>query len=201
MRREVQTGSPSGPALGALLLMTALVTYGLGSFEVGVALEGRHGMGFSPTRVSFMFVECSVVMAVVQAVIFFSRSWHPVLVRHGIAIGFLAMAAGLLLLPLSSDSVVVFAAVALTAGGSGALLPALSNLVSLRSHGRSGALFGLQSSASSLGQAIGSIAGGWLFGVLMTPSFWVTGVIMLGAAILAGWAVRAKQTVAIVVAR
>ncbi len=53
LRREVQTGSPSGPALGALLLMTALVTYGLGSFEVGVALEGRHGMGFSPTRVSF----------------------------------------------------------------------------------------------------------------------------------------------------
>ncbi len=200
--RSVPSDSPSSCSasllrgrLPWLFLMGTLVTYGLGSFEVGIALEGRHGMGLTPQRVSLMFVECSLVMGIVQAALFFWPSLQRLPVRYGVAPGFLAMAIGFAMLPTSTDSYAVLLATALTAGGSGALLPALPHLASVHGARRSGAVLGLQSSASSLGQAIGSVSGGWLFGALMTRSFWITAAVMLGAAILAAGVGPAKEPV------
>jgi len=176
---------PWNRSLLPVLVLSVLVTFGLGSFEVGIALQGRNAMDLSPARISLMFVECSVVMAIVQAVLYFQPSSHNRPQRHGLAPAFLAMAVGFALLSIAPGYLTMLVAVALIAGASGALLPVLAHLASLRSAHHAGAVLGIQAAASSLGQAIGSIAGGWLFGTLASSSFWITAVIMLAASIAA----------------
>ncbi len=181
VRSGQATPETKAPSLAGLLALSLLVMLGLGSFEVGLALHGRQVLNLGPREIGWMFAECSLVMIVVQTLLL-----APLIRRRGgrrlLAPGFLAMAAGVGLLPYAANYSLSLLAVALFAAASGLLIPALAYLVSLAAGAAQGAALGRQTAAASLGQAAGSVAAGWLFTLSVGAPFWViAGLLALGA--------------------
>lgn len=167
-------------SLNWLLVLSLLVMFGLGSFEVSLALQGQQVLNFGPSAIGWMFAECSLVMILVQ-----SFGLAPLIQRLGggglLAPAFLAMAVGVGLLPYAANYPVLLLAVALVAAASGLLIPALAYLVSLAAGTAQGATLGKQTAIASLGQAVGSAAAGWLFGLFADAPFRMTaGLLVLG---------------------
>ncbi|MCP5279714.1 MAG: MFS transporter [Thiobacillus sp.] len=164
-----------------LQALTLLVMLGLGSFEVGIALHGRLILDLGPREIGWLFAECSLIMILVQ-------TWAlPHLIRRQggdrlLAPGFLAMAAGVGLLPYASTFSLSLLAVGLFASASGLLIPALAYLVSLAAGAAQGAALGQQTATASLGQAVGSATAGWLFTLLGGALFWaMAGLLFFGS--------------------
>ena len=170
----------SAPSLIWLLTLSLLVMFGIGSFEVGVALRGQQVLNLQPREIGWMFAECSLVMILAQIFVL-----TPLIRRVGgglLAPAFLAMAVGVALLPYAVNYPAMLIGVGLVAAASGLLIPALAYLVSLAAGAAQGAALGKQTAAASLGQAAGSAAAGWLFAVLIEAPFWATaGLLGLGA--------------------
>lgn len=180
-RSGAGSGSAKGPhgvapPLPGLIVLSLLTMFGLGSFEVALTLQGQQALNLPPTKVSLMFVECSLVMILVQAFVFL-----PLIKRFGgllLAWAFLVMAAGSALLPYSTNYYLLLLGVAMIAGASGILIPALAYLVSFAAGVRQGAALGVQTAAASLGQAAGSFAAGWLFGLFAAAPFWAAAAVL-----------------------
>jgi MFS family permease len=170
----------SVPSLIWLLALSLLVMFGIGSFEVGVALRGQQVLNLPPREIGWMFAECSLAMILAQVFLL-----APLMRRVGdrlLAPAFLAMAVGVALLPYAASYPAMLIGVGLVAAASGLLIPALAYLVSLTAGSAQGAALGQQTAAASLGQAAGSAAAGWLFAVLLEAPFWATaGLLGLGA--------------------
>lgn len=168
------------PSLMWLLALSLLVMLGLGSFEVGMALLGKQVLNLQPSEIGWMFFECSLVMILVQIFVL-----APLIQRVGsslLAPAFLAMATGIALLPFAKSFTVMLIGVGLIAAASGILIPALTYLISLVAGSAPGAALGKQTSAGSLGYAVGSTVAGWLFAVHFTVPFWMTaGLLGFGA--------------------
>jgi MFS family permease len=109
----------------------------------------------------------------------------PLLKRFGgslLAGAFLMMAVGTALLPYAANYYVLLLGVGLISASSGILIPALAYLTSLAAGVRQGATLGAQTAIANLGQAAGSAAAGWLFGVVAGAPFWAAaGLLGLGA--------------------
>jgi MFS family permease len=170
----------SAPSLIWLLALSLLVMFGIGSFEVGVALRGQQVLNLPPREIGWMFAECSLVMILAQVFVL-----APLIKRVGgglLAPAFLAMAVGVALLPYAASYPAMLIGVGLVAAASGLLIPALAYLVSLAAGAAQGTALGQQTAAASLGQAAGSASAGWLFAVLIEAPFWATaGLLGLGA--------------------
>jgi MFS family permease len=180
-RRTADTPPPPDrSSLLGLLALSLFVMFGIGSFEVGLALQAQQVLNLGPREIGWMFAECSLVMILMQIFVL-----APLLKRFGrelLAPAFLAMAVGIALLPWAVTYPVLIVGVGLVAGASGVLIPALAYLVSLAAGTRHGMALGKQTAAASLGQATGSAVAGWLFAVLAGRSFWVTAALLaLGA--------------------
>ncbi|MBI3344995.1 MAG: MFS transporter [Gammaproteobacteria bacterium] len=180
---HTRDGEPerSAPSLIWLLALSLLVMFGLGSFEVGLALQGQQVLNLGPREIGWMFAECSLVMILVQIFVL-----APLIKRVGsglLAPAFLAMAAGVALLPYAANYFLLLVGVGLVAAASGILIPALAYLVSLAAGAAQGAALGKQTAAASLGQAAGSAAVGWLFAVLIGYSFWATAALLAFGAV------------------
>lgn len=175
--------APEAPAsaLTGLLALSLLVMFGLGSYEVGIALHSQQVLNLGPRAIGGMFAECSLVMILVQTLAL------PSLIRHRgagwlLVPGFLAMAIGVALLPYATNYLLSLLAVGLFAAASGLLIPVLAYLVSLAAGTAQGAALGQQTAAASLGQASGSAAAGWLFALQVEAPFWVAaGLLGFGA--------------------
>lgn len=169
-----------------LLLLTFLLMFGLGSFEVGLTLHGQQKLSFGPDRLSLMFVACMLVMIATQVLVF------PFLIKrwpiHIIASpAFAVMAVGMIFLPTALDFGWLLAAVVLVAAGAGLLAPIMSYRISLAAGNAQGAVLGKQAAASSLGQAIGAVVAGFGFGLMGPGLFWIAaGVLVSGAILSAG---------------
>jgi len=181
LRRAVEdTSQPNAPSLFGLLALSLLVMFGIGSFEVGLALQGQQVLNLRPREIGWMFAECSLVMILVQVF-----ALAPLLQRVGsglLAPAFLAMAVGIALLPYAASYSAMLIGVGLVAAAAGMLIPALVYLVSLAAGSAPGAAIGQQTAAANLGQAVGSAAAGWLFAVHIEMPFWViAGLLGIGA--------------------
>lgn len=172
-----------------LRLLAGLAALGLGVFEVALSLEGVRFRGWSASALANLFAVCSLVMLVVQLGVFapFARRFDPRVLATG---GFLGMAAGLALLPAVSLYGAVAMLVALVALGSGVLQPTLSVAVAESAGAQVGRAMGLQSAAGNLGQAAGSVAAGWLFGVRPELPFAATAAFLFVTALSLVWSVR-----------
>jgi MFS family permease len=152
--------------LWVIAFVTALA---VGAFEVGLSLRGKLILGMDAYQIGMMFTECSLVMFVVQALVF-SPLINPELTRRFITPGLALLAVGLVVVPLVSSSITMIVAVALVAASAGILSPIVTYWVSLGAGKTQGADLGQVTAAASLGQAIGSAAGGLLFNVAVLPN-------------------------------
>lgn len=165
--------------LWAIAFVTAV---GIGAFEVGLSLRGKQILGLDASQIGMMFAECSLVMFLVQALVF-SPLIRPELTRWFLTPGLAVLAISLVAVPFTSASISMTIAVALVAASAGILSPIVTYWVSLGAGKTQGADLGRVTAAASLGQAIGSAAGGLLFNVSVLPgaSFTVTaGVVLAG---------------------
>lgn len=138
-----------------------VVAAGVGAFEVGLALRGNLDLGMDPRRVAFMFTTCSLVMFVVQGLVF-SPFTQPAATRWLISPALVVMAVALLLVPQTIDYAKLLALVAIVAASAGILAPILTYWLSLAGGQTKGAVIGKQVAVANLGQAVGSFAGGSL---------------------------------------
>jgi DHA1 family multidrug resistance protein-like MFS transporter len=97
--------------------------------------------------------------------------------------GLAVLAIGLFTVPFASTSVTMSVAVALVAASAGILSPIVTYWVSLGAGQTQGSDLGRVTAAASLGQALGSAAGGLLFDVSVLPG---AAFIATAAVVLAG---------------
>lgn len=171
----------------APLAANFLVLFGLGAFEVLVALIGETRLGLDAAGLATLFFECSLVMILVQAALFVS----PALVRvPGWAVigsGFAIMAAGAAWLALERGTLgTMYWGTALIGAASGWLLPAIGFFATIDERRSTGMLLGALTAAASLGQAIGSATGGWMFDGIGSGTFWVVALVLAAGIALAG---------------
>ena len=184
--RSLET--PSAPAekttwlIPKLLILTFLVSVGIGVFEVGLALRGKQELGLSPYQIALMFTECSLVMFVLQAIVF-SPWFKPDKTRWLIAPALAVLAVGLFLVPWASDFSLMLVVIGAVAASAGILSPILTYWISAKAGSAQGWELGKQTAAASLGVTLGSVAGGLLYNVAALPgaSFILTaGLALLG---------------------
>lgn len=175
--------------LFALLALNFSILLGLGGFEVAVSLYGSQQLQLDPLRISLMFAECSIVMLLINGVLFLTPLARLVAVRTVLMLSTGAMVGGFVVLYRSTEYVSVLAGVALIAAGSGIAMPTITYSAASRGE-RLGAAMGQLTAAGSLGQAIGSLAGGWMFALLSARTFLVGALFMMLAFLLAWIGVR-----------
>ena len=165
-----------------LLILTFIVSTGVGVFEVGLALRGKQELGLTPYQIAAMFTECSLVMFVMQAIVF-SPWFKTDATRWLIAPALAVLAAGLFLVPRASDFALMLVVIGAVAASAGILSPILTYWISAKAGSAQGWELGKQTAASSLGITVGSVAGGLLFNAAALPgaSFVLTaGLTVLG---------------------
>ena len=174
----------SGPyMLARVAILSTAAMVGLGAFEVGLTVLVSQRLLLRPDVLALMFIECSAVMLVVQAWIGLAPWVASRFANLIVSVAFGSMAAGFVLLALTAGGVSLYLAIGLVAAGSGALIPLLTFLASLRTSMGLGAAIGVQTAAANFGQASGSAAGGWLYAVMNRESFWLYAAVMaIGAA-------------------
>lgn len=151
-----------------LLILTVIVSAGVGVFEVGLALRGKQELGLTPYQIALMFTECSLIMLVMQAVVF-SPWFKPETTRWLIAPALAVFAVGLFLVPQASDFTLMLIVVGTVAGSAGILSPILTYWISSKAGERQGWELGKQTAAASFGVTVGSAVGGLLFNVAGLP--------------------------------
>ncbi len=165
-----------------LLILTFIASAGVGVFEVGLALRGKQELALTPYQIATMFTECSLVMFVVQAIVF--SPWvKPGSTRWLIAPALAVLAVGLFLVPRASDFTLMLVVIGAVAASAGVLSPILTYWISSKAGSAQGWQLGKQTAAASLGVTVGSAAGGLLFNVAFLPgaSFVLTaGITALG---------------------
>jgi MFS family permease len=170
-----------------LLILAFIVSAGVGVFEVGLALRGKQELGLTQYQIALMFTECSLVMFVVQSIVF--SPWiKPKTTRWFIAPALAILAAGLFLVPRAPDFTLTLAVIGAVAASAGILSPILTYWISIKAGKAQGAELGKQTAASSLGAAAGSAAGGLLFDVALPHASFllVTALAILGVLLSLG---------------
>ena len=153
-----------------LLFLASIVSAAVGVFEVGLALRGKQDLGLTQVQIAFMFTTCSLVMIVMQAIVFFSPWVKTAATRWFIAPALGVLAAGLFLVPRASSFTLMLAIIGVVAASAGILAPILTYWISSKAGRAQGAQLGRQTAAASVGGAIGSAAGGLLFNVSIIPN-------------------------------
>jgi MFS family permease len=145
-----------------LLSLAFIVSGAVGVFEVGLALRGKQELGLSQGQIALMFTECSLVMIVVQTLVF-SPLVKPATTRWLFTPALAVLAAGLLLVPGASNFTLMLVVIGAVSASAGILLPIVTYWISTKAGNAQGAELGKQTAAASLGSAVGSAVGGVLF--------------------------------------
>lgn len=151
------------------------VMFVLAAFELGILLEGLGSPELSSRDVALMFAECSLVMLAVNALLFFTSILTSKSAHRLVGMGLLIAMAGLAVLSHQPTHGWMYLGVSLTAAGTGLVLPVVAYLAAGVSRAELAVTMGGLAAATSLGQTLGSAAGGWLFGVSPQHGFgWLT---------------------------
>lgn len=169
-----------------LLGLAAVLAGGLGLFEVGLTLRSR-SLSITPTELGSMFAMCMAVMLIAQGIVF-SRLLKPETTRWLVAPAFAVMAVGLALVLVAGGSDGLLIPTSIVAASGGLLAPTLTYWISWITRRGHAAELGLQSTVTSVGQALGSAGAGLLY-----ESFDVSVAFLAPAAVLAIAAVASLQ--------
>lgn len=155
-----------------LWLLNGMVMFVLSGFELGIVLLGQQHAALSSRDIALMFAECSLVMLLVNGLLFATALLERVAARSLACTGLLLAVAGLLVLGQHNSSIGIYMGIGLTAAGTGLVLPLASYLAAGVGRQVLGTTMGGLAAAAGLGQTVGSAAGGWLFGAVGQRSFY-----------------------------
>lgn len=164
-------GSAEKDHTSALWWMSAAVMSVLAGFEVGMVLQGQPTSGMAARQVALMLAVCMLVMLAINAMLFFTALLKKMSARILMEIGLVLAMAGLTVLAASGAEYSMYWGLSLTAAGTGLVLPVISYLSAGVSREKLGVTMGSLAAAVALGQAVGSSAGGWLFGAVAQRSY------------------------------
>lgn len=171
--------------LPKLLILSFIVSAGVGAFEVGLVLQGKQELNLTPYQIALMFTECSLVMFVMQAIIF--SPWiRPDVTRWLITPALAVLAAGLFAIAWASDFMAMLIAIGAVAGSAGILSPILTYWISAKAGRAQGWQLGKQTAAASLGVTAGSAAGGVFYNAIIPGTSFVMAAVLVVIGILLG---------------
>ena len=168
---DAETASPLVGHPVALLWLSATVMFVLAGFELGIVLQGQQQGGQSSRQAAIMLAECSLVMLGVNALLFITSLLDKISARVLISAGLLLAVGGLAILAVSQTDAWMYLGVSLTSAGTGLVLPVIAYSAAKSSPRRLGVVMGALTAAAGFGQALGSAAGGWLFGLVEHLSY------------------------------
>jgi MFS family permease len=152
-----------------LLALIFIVSAGVGAFEVSLALRGKQELGLTAYQIALMFTECSLVMLVMQAIVF--SPWvKPNTTRWLIPPALAILSLGLFLVPHASRFTLMLLVIGGVSASAGILTPILTYWISNKAGGSQGWELGKQTAAASLGVTAGSAAGGLVTNFAALPS-------------------------------
>jgi DHA1 family tetracycline resistance protein-like MFS transporter len=174
------------PRLGLMVLLLFLVTFVFAGMESTFALWSERSFGWGPRQNGYIFAYTGILAAMIQGGLIrqlAKRFGEATLVVQGA----LALALGLVAIPLVHSLLPLLAAMLLLAYGVGVSNPSLSSLVSLQAkEAERGVTLGVSQSASSLARVVGPAFAGLAFEIVGRSGPFLTGAaIMLAALFLA----------------
>jgi DHA1 family tetracycline resistance protein-like MFS transporter len=174
------------PELRLMVLLLFLVTFVFAGMESTFALWSERSFGWGPRQNGYVFAYTGILAALVQGGLIrrlAKRFGEAALVAQGA----LALALGLLAIPLVHSLLPLLAAMLLLAYGVGVSNPSLSSLISLQAKAEErGVTLGVSQSASSLARVLGPAFAGLAFEVVGRSGPFLAGAaIMLAALLLA----------------
>jgi DHA1 family multidrug resistance protein-like MFS transporter len=148
--------------IGVLLLLTALVSFGLANFQGVFGLYGMQRFGFGTQEVGWIMTAVAAVAAVGQGLLTgpLSKRWGDVAVMRA---SLLLSAVTFVLLLLADSFGTALLATALFVLPNALVRVALTSLTSQRAEVGQGVAMGLSNSFMSLGRIIGPLLAGVLF--------------------------------------
>ena len=163
--------TPAEGRTAALCWLSGTVTLVLAGFELGIVLQGQQHTGMSSRQVAIMFAECSLVMLVVNALLFLTGLLEKISPRILIGAGLLLAMSGLSVMAWHSAQAWLYIGISLTSAGTGLVLPVIAYLAAGVPRQKLGMTMGALAAAAGLGQTLGLSVGGWLFGAFAQGSF------------------------------
>ncbi len=156
----------------------------MGAMEVGVAVRGREAFALGSAGIGLLISGCSVVMIVVQLLVF-RPDRRPASLWRLLAPSFLLSALALALLGIGNLWILA-AVVVLVGAGGGILLPVISLwIVRAARQGVHGFHLGLSAALSALGQALGALAAAVMYRS-QSPEWWLV-IAIVGLVSVATW--------------
>lgn len=172
-----------------LLILAFIGQFGLALFEAIIALFASARFNYGPSEVGAIFIVCGLVMAIFQTLLMFGYFTERISEIFRIAIGFVLMGISLAFLGMATNFTTIISLVGALALGMAMIAPNLSALISKRAgSANTGAALGVQSVANSLGQFIGPVLGGVLFGWNVGIPFFLTGLLLVVTGLVVVWA-------------
>ena len=162
--KQAAPANPDHARYAALCWLSGAVTFVLAGFELGIVLQGQEHADVSARQVAMMFAECSLVMLGVNALLFFTALLEKTAASKLMGVGLVLAAIGLAVLAGHRSETWVYWGISLTSAGTGLVLPVIAYLAAGTSPRRLGTTMGGLAAAAGLGQTLGSVVGGWLFG-------------------------------------
>jgi DHA1 family multidrug resistance protein-like MFS transporter len=180
-----------GP-IGVLLVLAFLVNFALASFEGIFGLSADKRYGYGPAQVGSVLVVVGVISSLVQMIL-----TGPATRKLGeatvIKLSLVASAAGLVLMALSPNNILVSITVGFFVFSTAMLRPSIFSLTSKKTQSGQGMALGLNSSFQSLGRVIGPLWAGTMFDLHITLPYLSAALIMLAAFVFSLFTMRAEQ--------
>jgi multidrug resistance protein len=184
-------GARQQPIVGWMAAQTLLFTIAFTGMETVFALFAQHFFGWGAKETGYIFTYLGVLVVIMQGGIvarLVSR-WGE---RPVLMLGLGVLAAGLVLLPVSTSLALLLVVLGLVAAGEGLVSPTASTLLSRTTRSdRQGETLGFVQGFGGLGRIAGPLLAGGLY-TLGGPSlaFIVSGAVALAALVVVALAIR-----------
>lgn len=182
VQKEVSLLERVSSPLLFLFLSTFMITFMIGGIDATLALYTSERLGFSSPQVGLVFTFIGVLIMLMQFVggALINRFGELTMIRVGLFLS----GSGFFLLQFASDWPSLLAPLAVFVAGNASVFPSVNSLLTKRVTARRGAVLGLAGSFNSLGQVVGPLFAGLLYGFHHAYAFWGNAAVILAYALV-----------------
>ncbi|MBI2232558.1 MAG: MFS transporter [Candidatus Aenigmarchaeota archaeon] len=177
VQKEVSMLTHISSPLLLIFMSVFMVTFMIGGMEATLALYTSEKLSFTSAEVGLIFTFIGSVVMIVQYLggSLVNKVGEIRLIQLGLALSGL----GFFLLVFASNWVSLLVPVAIFVTGNAIVFPSANSLLSKKATGDRGAVLGLATSFRSLGQFVGPLLAGFLYGINHSYAFLGLAVVIL----------------------